>query len=102
MGRKRHASEYLADSDSVSSASTSKMPGRSVRQEGVARMKSMRGLVLLRPIQSIALQLSYEVLDLSWIITANRYRGQLGTKDFFFTQNFADVCYTILYLANYK
>lgn len=26
MGRKRHASEYLADSGSVSSASTSKMP----------------------------------------------------------------------------
>lgn len=31
MGRKRHASEYLADSDSVSSASTSKMPSGSKR-----------------------------------------------------------------------
>ena len=57
MGRKRHASEYLADSDSVSSASTSKMPSRSVRQKGVARMKSVGGLVLLRLIQSIALSL---------------------------------------------
>lgn len=28
IGRKRHASEYLADSGSVSSASTSKMPSR--------------------------------------------------------------------------
>lgn len=74
MGRKRHASEYLADSDSVSSASTSKIPGRSVRQEGVARMKSMGGLVLLRPIQSIAFSLGYEQLDLSSIVTSDRYR----------------------------
>lgn len=51
MGRKRHASEYLADSDSVSSASTSKMPSGSKR--GVARMKFVGGLVLLRPIPSI-------------------------------------------------
>lgn len=74
MGRKRHASEYLADSDSVSSASTSKIPGRSVKQEGVARMKSMGGLVLLGPIQSIAFSLGYEQLDLSWIVTGDRYR----------------------------
>ena len=73
MGRKRHASEYLADSDSVSSASTSKIPGKSVKQEGVARMKSMGGLVLLRPIQSIAFSLGYEQLDLSWIVTGDRY-----------------------------
>lgn len=67
MGRKRHASEYLADSGSVSSASTSKMPsgrggqgghrGGGERVEvraGVARAESVEGWLLLRLIQSTA------------------------------------------------
>lgn len=63
MGRKRHASEYLADSGSVSSASTSKMPsgsaGKRVRgmqggEGGVARVESVEGWLLLRLIQSTA------------------------------------------------
>lgn len=60
MGRKRHASEYLADSGSVSSASTSKMPSR---DEGESRWgegwrgreeESVEGWLLLRLIQSTA------------------------------------------------
>lgn len=73
MGRKRHASEYLADSGSVSSASTSKMPSgrerqhkerrerrrkgereRELKGRAVARAESVEGWLLLRLIQSTA------------------------------------------------
>lgn len=69
MGRKRHASEYLADSGSVSSASTSKMPSGKEKEGGtgyggeeggeqekraVARAESVEGWLLLRLIQSTA------------------------------------------------
>lgn len=63
MGRKRHASEYLADSGSVSSASTSKMPSGSARVvarggsgggAGIAGAESVEGWPLLRLIQSTA------------------------------------------------
>lgn len=63
MGRKRHASEYLADSGSVSSASTSKMPsgdegercrGRERRDGREKGMESVEGWLLLRLIQSTA------------------------------------------------
>lgn len=63
MGRKRHASEYLADSGSVSSASTSKMPsgdeeescrGREKRGWREKRVESVEGWLLLRLIQSTA------------------------------------------------
>lgn len=73
MGRKRHASEYLADSDSVSSGVHLENAEQTRRgRKGVARMKSVGGLVLLRPIQSIAIQLGYEQPNLSLVVTDAR------------------------------
>lgn len=61
MGRKRHASEYLADSGSVSLASTSKMPSEDEggscsveRKGGEGEESGIEGWLLLRLIQSTA------------------------------------------------